>query len=154
MFDRCPTAASLACVLFLLVLAGQASVMTKGSPKDRNKVTGIQSVGSPLTLRVTPRLVWIGSAVQALVRVSPDDRNRFLRITVDSPDYYRSSDVMLDGANARRTHLVLLTSLPAGSYAVQAVVYGASGERGRIEQKFDVLSVQDNDRRTSGHVAP
>ncbi len=146
MFDRCPTAASFAYVLLLMVLVAQASVTTKGKPKGRSEA----SDGSPLTLRVTPRLAWIGSAVQALVRITPDDRNRRLRITVDSPDYYRSSDVTLDGAEARQSHLLLLTSLPAGSYAIQAVVYGPSEERGRIEQKFDVLGQDDDQQLTSG----
>jgi hypothetical protein len=135
--------------MLLLVLIAQASLMAKGKPGDRTKGARIQSDGSPLTLRVTPRLAWIGSAVQALVRISPDDRNRLLRITVDSSDYYRSTDVALDGAEARRSHLLLLTSLPAGSYAIHAVVYGASGERGRIEQQFDVLSGHDDRQLTS-----
>lgn len=135
--------------MLLLVLIAQASAMAKGKPGDRSKGARIQSDGSPLTLRVTPRLAWIGSAVQALVRISPDDRNRLLRITVDSSDYYRSTDVTLDGAEARRSHLLLLPSLPAGSYAIHAVVYGASGERGRIEQQFDVLSGHDDRQMAS-----
>jgi hypothetical protein len=150
MFGRVSTAASFASVMLLLILPGQESVMTKGKPK----ATGIQSDSSPLTMRVTPRLAWIGSAVRALVRISPDDRNRLLRITVDSPDYYRSTDVMLDGAEARRSHLLLLTSLPAGSYAIQAVVYGSSGERGRIEQKFDVIPGQYDDRQLTSAGPP
>jgi hypothetical protein len=154
MFDRCPAAASFAYGMLLLILVTQASVIAKGKPRNRSEGAGIQSAGAPLTLSVTPRLAWIGSAVKALVRVSPDDRNRLLRITVDSSDYYRSSDVTLDGAEARRTHLVLLTSLPAGSYAVQAIVYGASGERSRIEQKFDVLSGHDDDLQTLSRVVP
>jgi hypothetical protein len=154
MFNRCPTAASFAYAILLLVLIAQASVMAKGKPRDRSGGARIQSDGPPLTLRVTPRLAWIGSAVQALVRIIPDDRNRRLQITVDSPDYYRSSDVTLDGADARRSHLLLLTSLPAGSYAIHAVVYGTSGERGRIEQQFDVLGGHDDDRQLTSDRPP
>ena len=154
MFNRYPRAASFAYAMLLLVLIAQAPAMAKGKPGDRSKGARIQSDGSPLTLRVTPRLAWIGSAVQALVRISPDDRNRLLRITVDSSDYYRSTDVALDGAEARRSHLLLLTSLPAGSYAIHAVVYGASGERGRIEQQFDVLSGHDDDRQLTSAKPP
>jgi hypothetical protein len=154
MFDRCPAAASVASGMLLLVLVAQASVMAKGKPRNRSEGAGIQSAGAPLTLSVTPRLAWIGSAVKALVRVSPDDRNRLLRITVDSSDYYRSSDVALDGAEARRSHLLFLSSLPAGSYAIEAVVYGPSGERGRIQQKFEVLSGQDDDQQLTSAKPP
>jgi hypothetical protein len=138
----------IACLLLFSAVVGHTSVMTKDKHKRQNQVTSAEHSNTPVTLLVTPRFAMVGGSAQAVVRVSPAVENRRLRITVDSPDYFRSSDVTLDGADSARTHFVPLQSLTAGSYEVLAVVYGTQGERGRSEQKFDVLGAQE-DRPTS-----
>jgi hypothetical protein len=63
-----------------------------------------------------------------------------LRLSVESSNYFRSSDVTLNGADAPITHIVPLRALPAGSYAVVATVYGVDGERARSLQMLELRS--------------
>jgi hypothetical protein len=58
---------------------------------------------------------------------------------VDSEDFYRSSDIQLDGANAARNHSMDWSGLPPGDYQVVATVFGANGERKRESVPFEVL---------------
>lgn len=125
----------------LLLVLTPALVMTKG--KSRNKATPIVNSNTPLTLQVTPRMAIAGTFVQALVRVYPDNQNRLLRVSVESTNYFRSSDVTLDGADAKISHTVPLRALPAGSYDVVAVVYGSEGERARSLQTFELKSAHE-----------
>jgi len=126
-------------LLLLTACLGDVSVLTKGKGEDRDKTTGVQD-GTPLSLQLSPKAALAGTYVQARIRVHPDVQNRLLRISVESPNYFRSSDVMLNGADAAATHVVPWRARPAGSYAVVAVVYGVEGERARSLQKLELRS--------------
>lgn len=93
-----------------------------------------------LTVRVNPLFAIEGSPVQAMVRVARHSDNRMLQITVDSENYYQSSEIQLDGDSAAVTHYLPMHSLPAGDYAFLAVVYGTHGERARSFEAFRLLS--------------
>jgi hypothetical protein len=60
--------------------------------------------------------------------VVPDSRNRMLHIVAESADYYRSSEIQLDGERARRTTLVDFRSVPGGMYRISASLRGEGGE--------------------------
>jgi hypothetical protein len=72
--------------------------------------------------------------LHATVRVDPKDENRTLRVSLDGPLYYASTDVQLDGASAARVHDMWWRALPPGEYAVTATVECASG-RTFVERK-------------------
>ena|SRR5437867_7484253 len=102
--------------------------------------------GSPvkrLMVRLNARFGVQGSDMRALVQVEKNSINRLLRIVVDSENYYRSSDVPLDGEQSAVSHFFTLNNLPAGSYAFLAIVYDRSGERSRVEQSFLIISAFD-----------
>lgn len=127
-------------MLFMSVLVAQVPVAGKGK-----KAATAEKNDAPLAVRVTPRFALVGAWVQTAVRVTPDADNRLLRIMVDSEDYFRSSDVQLDGAYAARTHYLRLKDLPAGEYSLLAVVYGSRGERARMQHRFQLWSSQECD---------
>jgi hypothetical protein len=131
----------LAMLLLLVAQLLEVPALAKGKREDRKKVPDLLSPDMPLSLHVTPRMAIAGTFVQALVRVYPNVENRLLRVSVESTGYFRSSDVALDGADAKISHLVPLRALPAGSYDVVAVVYGSEGERARSLEKFELKSV-------------
>lgn len=81
-----------------------------------------------------------GAKVMIRVRVTPESDNRLLRIVVDSEDYYRSSDVQLDGLNSASLHVLQLRELPSGQYTVLAQLYGTEGTLARAADRFFVLS--------------
>jgi hypothetical protein len=133
-------------VAVLLLLGAQlleGSALAKGK-RERKKVPDLLGPDTPLSLQVTPKMAIAGTYVQALVRVYPNVQNRLLRVSVESTGYFRSSDVTLDGADARISHLVPLRALPAGSYDVVATVYGSEGERARSLQKIELKSAHEN----------
>jgi hypothetical protein len=129
-------------LLLLTAYAGHLSVLTKGKGEDR-KAKKVED-GKPLSLQLSPRAGFAGTYVQARIRVHPDAQNRLLRLSVESPNYFRSSDVTLNGSDAAVTHVVPLRALPAGSYAVLAIVYGAEGERARSLQTLELRSPHEN----------
>lgn len=82
-----------------------------------------------LTLNVSPAAALAPAAVTVRTTVETDADNRMLEIVVESPDYLRSSQIPLDGANAPRLNVVLLRGLPRGVYEVRATLVGVAGRR-------------------------
>jgi hypothetical protein len=66
-------------------------------------------------VRLSARFALEQEIVRSLVRVAPHRDNRLLRVEIDSPDYFRSSDVQLEGELAARNHFFSWRSLPPGS---------------------------------------
>jgi hypothetical protein len=110
------------------------------------KVLGIAVVGLVLMLpRVTKSADRVGftlsstvlnvfGELHATVRVVPHEENRLLRVSLDGPLYYASTDVQLDGASSARVHDMWWRSLPPGEYSITAMVQSASG-RSYTERK-------------------
>ncbi len=94
---------------------------------------------SDLQVRLSSRFVFAPGAVQSRIRVTPHPDNRLLRVTLDSPDFYRSSDIQLDGAEAALNHFQIWKSLPEGHYDVTVTVFGADGQREQQRELFDVF---------------
>jgi hypothetical protein len=82
---------------------------------------------------IRPRVLFAGQDTHVIVRVTPDDENRLLRVELDGPAYYASTEMQLDGAEAARTHDVWWRTLPAGSY-VMWVRLERAGARPVVQQ--------------------
>ena len=85
--------------------------------------------GESLRLRVTPA---VGSAPGFLtVRVNVDAvaDDRFLEVVAESTDFYRSSQISIDGRNASRLSVFEFRNLPTGLYHVTGVLVGVHGPR-------------------------
>ncbi len=94
-----------------------------------------------LSLRASPRSSFAPSNLQILVRLAPDDGNRSLTIEANSDDFYRMSEIPLEGGRAPRSVLVAFRALPGGSYQVTASLFGSRGERrAQVQQEIIVLS--------------
>lgn len=93
-------------------------------------------VRAAAALDVRPRMAFAGSGVRILVRVPADADNRRLRVTIDSGSFARTSEIDLEGLRAPGTHWFDLPALPAGDYLVEAIVYGSTGPRSRVEDRF------------------
>jgi hypothetical protein len=92
-----------------------------------------------LVMRVSPTRVrsapgWL--EVRATIEASPD--NRTLAVVVESDDFYRSSELQLDGERAPHVNQVLFKDLPAGQYAVTVTLVGVQGRRAVESQWFQV----------------
>ena len=61
-------------------------------------------------------------------RIETEARNRAVEIVAESTDFYRSSEIQLDGDNAPVTNSFEFRSLPSGTYEIKASVLDASGQ--------------------------
>jgi len=68
-----------------------------------------------------------GCNVRIDVRIESDPDNRYLVIETDSADYYRRSDIPLEGDRSASVHTVRLTNAPAGKYEVRAILQRVDG---------------------------
>jgi hypothetical protein len=90
--------------------------------------------GAPLVarervgVRVTPNLAFAPADLKVLASVPGDDDNRAIEVIAESPNFYSSSEIQLDGTSAPRTTTVEFRSLPVGLYSVRVVVKGTRGE--------------------------
>ena len=99
---------------------------------------------APVTLSVRPTVLFAGRDVRTTVHTPRDARNRELRIVVEAADYYKSSDLQLDGLDAAATHQFEWKELPGGVYRVEATLTRADGEQRTAVQCFSVLGLDDS----------
>lgn len=76
----------------------------------------------PVSVRANPSVSMAPATVQLSVTVQPDARNRLLTVMTDSGQFYRSSEMPLDGENSSRVQVFTFKNLPAGEYLVSARV--------------------------------
>lgn len=93
-----------------------------------------------LRLSVTPEMAMEPAHVVVRALIEPDADNRLFSISADSGDYYRSSEMELDGVNAARASEFRYRDLPAGVYEVRAVLIGRNGqERASVRRTVTVV---------------
>ena len=111
-------AAFIACLAMTSTTISEAALPAANEPKAEK-----------LTVRVTPLVVLAPTNARGLVRVPRHADNRLLRVVLESENYYSSSDIELQGADAAQTHLFNWRALPPGSYRVRVEIYGPAGLR-------------------------
>jgi hypothetical protein len=73
-----------------------------------------------------------------------------LRVVAESDDFYRASEVELDGDRAARTNVFEFRSLPSGSYEVTAILLGADRRaRASVRTRVSVIASGFNRPRGS-----
>ena len=99
-----------------------------------------QGEGDRVTLDVIPSVSTAPATARILALVRPEPANRTLVIEASSPDYFRLSELPLDGECARRTHVIEYDGLPAGHYVITATIVDAEGDPlAEAVQKLDVV---------------
>ena len=95
---------------------------------------------SMLTMRVTPAMSFAPAFVRVQATIETDTANRFLEISADSGNFYRSSQIQLHGDEAPRVSNFEFRNLPAGTYAVTAVLGGINGQRAALSRTVMVVA--------------
>jgi hypothetical protein len=83
--------------------------------------------GEPLQMAVSPAQSFAPSNLRVRVRLEPNAENRRLAVIADSPDFYRRSEMQLEGDQAPKTITIEFRGVPGGSYQVSSVVLDQSG---------------------------
>jgi hypothetical protein len=96
--------------------------------------------GEKLAMRVSPAYSYEPASLTIQLSIEPDAENRLVRVTAESAQFLRSSDLALDGDRAPRTNMIWYRGLPAGDYDVRSLLLGARGEeRATVSQALSVL---------------
>jgi hypothetical protein len=103
--------------------------------------------GERLSMRVSPAVAFAPAnlVVRAMIEANAD--NRAVEIVAESDDFYRSSQIQLEGEKAPRTNQFEFRSLPPGTYEVRALLIGADGQqRAFARQQVNVIASGAGDR--------
>jgi hypothetical protein len=85
--------------------------------------------GQPLSLKVSPAMAAAPAFIRVSAIVEANDDNRSLEIVAQSPQFFRSSTIDLDGRNSPPLTVIEYPNLPPGFYEVSAVLVGTTGKR-------------------------
>ena len=103
--------------------------------------------GERITMKVFPAVSFAPANLVVRATIEYDAENRAVEIIAESPDFYRSSEIQLEGEKAARTNTFEFRSLPPGTYEVRATLFGTSGHtRGVVRQQVNVIASGSGDR--------
>ena len=98
----------------------------------------------PLTLKVSPTQSFAPANLYIRLSIEPNANNRVVSVVAESEDYYRSSEVALEGEHGPRTVIVQFRSVPEGQYEIRSAVGNALGkEVASARQNINVLPGND-----------
>ena len=120
--------------------SASTTVALAGAPA-RAAVAQADNPADDVTLRLTPRFVSAPGYLRSLIRVTPHEQNRVLRVSIDSDAYYRGSDIQLEGATAPMSHFVDFKGVPAGKYELTVEIIGPTGTRAMRHLGFQVFGM-------------
>ena len=97
--------------------------------------------GERMTLKVSPSVSFAPANLIVRAHIEADAQNRAVEIVAESPEFYRSSEIQLNGENAPRTNTFEFRSLPPGTYEVKATLLGPGGSaRASVRQQVNVIA--------------
>jgi hypothetical protein len=107
-----------------------------------------------VSIKIRPVVLFAGGQVKTTVRTPRDPGNRALRVVVEGPDFFASSDVQLDGIDAATSHQFLWKDLPGGPYRVDAILLREGGDKTTVTECFAVLGGSDDGDTAGGQAFP
>ena len=97
--------------------------------------------GERITVKVSPAVAFAPANLVVRTMIEADQDNRAVEIVAESADFYRSSQIQLEGDKAPRTTNFEFRSLPTGTYEVRALLIGTGGEqRAFARQMINVIA--------------
>ena len=97
--------------------------------------------GERITVKVSPAVAFAPANLIVRTMIEADQDNRAVEIVAESADFYRSSQIQLEGDKAPRTTNFEFRSLPPGTYEVRALLIGTGGEqRAFARQTINVIA--------------
>lgn len=88
-----------------------------------------------LALSVSPAVAFAPATLRMQTTIEANAANRSVEIIAESEDFYRSSEMQLDGEAAPRTAYFQFRSLPSGLYSVRAILKGPGGHELAIAER-------------------
>ena len=85
--------------------------------------------GERITMTVTPVVALAPADLIVRTTIEANASNRGIRIVAESANFYRSSEIAIDGERGHRTEVFEFRHVPGGWYEVRATLLGARGEQ-------------------------
>jgi hypothetical protein len=93
-----------------------------------------------LAVRISPAVAFAPATLVVRTTIQSDAENRTVQIVAESNDFYRSSEVQLDGEHAPRVSVFEFRSLPSGTYLVTATLRDSKGQsRASVRSEVNVM---------------
>ena len=103
-------------------------------------ISGAVGANDRLAIRVSPAVAFAPANLSVQATIEADPVNRSIEIIAESPEFFRASEIQLDGESAPRTTILQFRSLPTGEYSVRAVLKGQGGrELATVERKVNIV---------------
>ena len=97
--------------------------------------------GERISVKVSPAVAFAPANLVVRALIEADQENRAVEIIAESADFYRSSQIQLEGENAPRVSTFEFRSLPPGTYEVRALLLGSGGaQRAFARQTINVIA--------------
>ena len=97
--------------------------------------------GERITMNVTPSVALAPADLLVRTIIEANASNRGLRIVAESANFYRSSEIAIDGERGHRTEAFEFRHVPGGWYDIRAALLGSHGEElAYVRQQVDVVS--------------
>jgi hypothetical protein len=84
--------------------------------------------GERMIMKVTPAVAIAPANLVVRAVVEADADNRAIAVVAESEDFYRSSEIQVDGDRSPRINTFQFRSLPPGNYSVKAMLMGRGNE--------------------------
>lgn len=92
--------------------------------------------GGSLSIRVSPSVMMAPGYLTVRTMIEANADNRAMEVAADSPGFFRSSRVTLDGERAPRVNDFVFKDLPAGRYEITVRLIGTTGQRAADRRWF------------------
>ena len=96
--------------------------------------------GEALQMHVSPAIQRAPAMLTVRVTVESSDDNRLLQVVAESPTFYRSSEIQIDGASGSPLKVFQFRGLPTGIYEVTGVLVGTQGRRASVSRVAQVVA--------------
>jgi hypothetical protein len=94
------------------------------------------SGGEQLKIVVSPTQSFAPSNLSIRARVVPNAENRALEVIAESGEFYRSSQITLEGERAPSTITIDFRGVPSGEYQIYGILVDAGGHRRAMAAQF------------------
>jgi hypothetical protein len=88
-----------------------------------------------LRIAVSPAQSMAPSNLNIRARIVPNAENRVLEVVAESDEFYRSSQIQLEGDRAPVTIMFQFRSLPGGDYHVSGILTDSRGHQRAVDQQ-------------------
>jgi hypothetical protein len=97
-------------------------------------VAGSLDGGDAMRMQVSPSVARAPALLTVSVAVASASENRLLQVVAESPTFYRSSEIQVNGGRATPLNVFEFRNLPTGLYQITGVLVGAHGQRAMVSK--------------------